>query len=71
MALAEFGRAMAATRRYRDLRYRAACREGIALAAIPQRVFDEFYRDSEDAAVVRYRSPRRFSSAGRRAERMI
>jgi hypothetical protein len=58
VALAEFTRAMAATRRCRDLRYR----EGIAPAAIPQRIFEEFYSDSEDAAaVVRFRSARRFS----------
>jgi hypothetical protein len=62
---------LGATRRYRDLKYRAACGEGIAVAAIPQRVFDEFYRGSEDAAVVRYRSARRWSSAGHCAERRI
>jgi hypothetical protein len=71
MALAEFRRAIAATRRYRDLRCRAACREGIAPAAMPQRVFDEFYRDFEDAAVDRCRSLRRYSSGGHCAERMI
>jgi hypothetical protein len=71
VTLAEFRRAMAATRHYRDLKYRAACGEDIAVAAIPQRVFDEFYRGSEDAAVVRYRSARRWSSAGHRAERRI
>jgi hypothetical protein len=50
VTLAEFRRAMAATRRYEDLKYRAACREGIALAAIPQRVFDEFYREPRTGA---------------------
>jgi hypothetical protein len=50
---AEFRRARAAAQRYRDLRYRSACYEGIALAHLPPRIFEEFYRDSEDAAVLR------------------
>ena len=53
--LAEFGRGLSAARRYESLRYRCACREGLAPADIPRRIFEEFYageRDSEDVAIV-------------------
>jgi hypothetical protein len=41
--LAEFRRAVAAARRYEDLRYGSGRHEGIAPADIPRRVFEEFY----------------------------
>jgi hypothetical protein len=43
VVLAEFGRAVAAARRYDDLRYGRGRREGIAPADIPRRMFEEFY----------------------------
>jgi hypothetical protein len=36
-------RAVAAARRYEDLRYGSRCHEGIAPADIPRRIFEEFY----------------------------
>jgi hypothetical protein len=41
--LAEFRRAIAAARRYDDLRYRSGGHEGRAHADSPRRVFEEFY----------------------------
>jgi hypothetical protein len=41
--LAEFRRAIAATRRYEGLRWGSGRREGIAPADIPRRIFEEFY----------------------------
>jgi hypothetical protein len=41
--LAEFGRAVAAARRYEDLRHRSACCGSIAIADIARRIFEEFY----------------------------
>ena len=64
--LAEFRRARAAAQRYKDLRYRSACYEGIALAQLSPRIFEEFYRDSEDAAVVVHRNAGVRSPSGHR-----
>jgi hypothetical protein len=41
--LAEFRRAIAATRRYEDLRWGSGRGQGIAPADIPPRIFEEFY----------------------------
>ncbi|HZT18322.1 MAG TPA: hypothetical protein VFA23_02905 [Dongiaceae bacterium] len=52
--LAEYGQALAAARRYQELRYGAARRCGLAPADIPQRIFAEFYarrNDAGDAAI--------------------
>jgi hypothetical protein len=43
VVLAEFGRGVAATRRYEDLRYGRGRHEGIAPADVPRRIFEEFY----------------------------
>jgi hypothetical protein len=57
-----FRRAVAAAQRYEALRYGSACHGRIALADIRPRIFDEFYSDPVDAALVRHRRPRRYSS---------
>jgi hypothetical protein len=44
--VAEFRRAVAAARRYEDLRYGGSRHEGGAPADIPRRVFEEFYSDA-------------------------
>jgi len=41
--LAEFGRALAAARRYEDLRYCRACRDRLSPAEIRWQMFEEFY----------------------------
>lgn len=41
--LAEFGRALAAARRYESLKYGRARHEDLATADIPRRIFEEFY----------------------------
>lgn len=41
--LAEFGRALAAARRYESLKYGRARHEGLAAADTPRRIFEEFY----------------------------
>jgi hypothetical protein len=43
VVLAEFRRAVAAARRYEDLRYGGGRHEGVAAADVPRRVFEEFY----------------------------
>ena len=43
VVLAEFSLALAAARRYEDLRYGNGRHEGMAPADIPRRVFEEFY----------------------------
>jgi hypothetical protein len=43
VVLAEFRRAVAAARRYEDLRYGSGRHEGIAPADIPRWIFEEFY----------------------------
>ena len=43
VVLAEFRLAVAAARRYEDLRYGSGRHEGMAPADIPRRVFEEFY----------------------------
>jgi hypothetical protein len=63
--VAEFTRARAAARRYDDLRYRSACQEGIAAAGLPRRIFEEFYKGSEDAAAVPQRPTGLLSSPAR------
>ena len=47
--LVEFWRALAAARRYGDLRYHRACRDGLAPADIARRIFEEFYACRSDA----------------------
>ncbi|MEH2626022.1 hypothetical protein V1292_004077 [Bradyrhizobium sp. AZCC 1719] len=52
--LAEFRRALAAARRYENLRYGCAYHDALAPAEIPRRIFEEFYAsklDSDDAAI--------------------
>ena len=39
----ELGRALAAARRYENLRYSRACRVDLAGSDIARRIFDEFY----------------------------
>lgn len=41
--ITEFGRALAAARRYKTLRYSRARHDGLASADIPRRIFEEFY----------------------------
>jgi hypothetical protein len=41
--LAEFGRALAAARRYESLKDGRARHAGLAAADIPRRIFEEFY----------------------------
>ena len=51
--LTELGRALAAARRYENLRYGHARHEGFAATDIASRIFEEFYArrsDAEDAA---------------------
>jgi hypothetical protein len=43
VVLAEFRRAIAAARRYEDLRYGSGRHEGVAPADVPRRTFEEFY----------------------------
>jgi hypothetical protein len=73
--LTEFKRARAAARRYDDLRYRSACQEGIAAARLPRRIFEEFYKGSDDAAAVPHRNAElliaRADEAARREARTI
>ena len=50
--LAEFGRGLAAARRYESLRYGRGRQAGIGPADIPRQIFAEFYatrRESDDA----------------------
>lgn len=56
VALAEFGRAIAAAQRYEDLRYGRGRHEGIARTDIPRRIFEEFYSDSGDPATAPHRA---------------
>jgi len=53
----EFRRAMAATRRYEDLRHGSGRHPGIAPADIARRILisKKFYRDSENSAVAPHR----------------
>ena len=56
---AEFSRAVAAAKRYEDLRYRSASHGKIAPDDIPRRVFAEFYAVGEAAEARRPESPER------------
>ena len=49
--LAEFGRALAAARRYENLRCRSARHDGLTSADIPPRIFEEFYARCNDTAL--------------------
>ena len=49
VVLAEFGRAVAAARRYEHLRYGSGRHEGTAPADIPRRIFEEFYSHGRPA----------------------
>jgi hypothetical protein len=58
---AEFGRALAAARRYENLRHGRGRQQRRAPADLPRQIFEEFYaveRDSEDAAIAPGQSPR-------------
>jgi hypothetical protein len=58
--LAEFGRALAATRRYEVPRCGRACHDGLAHTDIPRRIFAEFYArrcDTEHGARVSGSTP--------------
>jgi hypothetical protein len=46
VVLAEFRRAVAAARRYEDLRYGRGRHKDMAHAELPRRVFQEFYSDA-------------------------
>jgi hypothetical protein len=50
VVLAEFRRAIAAARRYEDLRYRSGGQQGRAHADSPRQVFEEFYSSARPAA---------------------
>jgi hypothetical protein len=62
---AELGRALAAAQRYEDLRYRSAGHGNIDPAAIPPRIFEEFYAFGE-AAEARSTIPAPEPRTGRR-----